>query len=67
MDSDDEFGRNPYHYRNMNASDEEEFDNELDSDDNDEMILEGNDDDMTMARIKNYMQRKPNMSIRNRP
>lgn len=26
VDSDDEFGRNPYFYRNRNASDAEEFD-----------------------------------------
>lgn len=31
MDSDDEFGRNPYKYRN-NASDDEEWEDEYDED-----------------------------------
>jgi hypothetical protein len=67
VESDDEFGRNPYHYRNMNASDDEEFDNDRYSEASDDMVLEGDDDDLTMARIKNYMRRKPDMPMRSRP
>ena len=64
VDSEDEYNRNAYLFRH-DASDDEEFDatgfagNGSDSDDS--MILEGNDgenDDVTMARIKRYMQRK---------
>lgn len=64
VDSEDEYNRNAYLFRH-DASDDEEFDatgfagNGSDSDDG--MILEGNDgenDDVTMARIKRYMQRK---------
>jgi hypothetical protein len=57
VDSDDEYGRHPYLYRNTNASDDEEFDNAYYSD-SDDMVLEGGgDDDATMARIKAYMRR----------
>lgn len=41
VDSDDEFGRNAYHYRTHNASDLEEFD----EDDNDDMTF--SDDEST--------------------
>lgn len=58
VESDDEYGRRPYGYRNGNASDDEEFDNMDYDDDDDDMVLEGNgDDDATMARIKNYVRR----------
>ncbi|KAF5007819.1 hypothetical protein FDECE_5877 [Fusarium decemcellulare] len=59
VESDDEYGRLPYGYRNGNASDDEEFDNtNFDEDDDDDMVLEGdNDDDATMARIKAYVKR----------
>src|SRR6478609_11233570 len=41
VDSDDEFDRHPYMFRNENASDEEEFDNRFfDENDDDEMVLE---------------------------
>ncbi|KAF5026632.1 hypothetical protein F66182_1258 [Fusarium sp. NRRL 66182] len=58
VESDDEYGRRPYGYRNGNASDDEEFDDEY-YDDDDEMVLEGNNgdgDDATMARISAYMK-----------
>lgn len=59
VDSDDEFDRHPYMFRNENASDEEEFDNRFfDENDDDEMVLEGDDDDATMARIRTFMRRK---------
>ncbi|KAF4984025.1 hypothetical protein FZEAL_683 [Fusarium zealandicum] len=58
VESDDEYGRQPYGYRNGNASDDEEFDNNLFNESDDEMVLEGdNDNDATMARIKAYMKR----------
>ncbi|KFA63524.1 hypothetical protein S40285_00286 [Stachybotrys chlorohalonatus IBT 40285] len=60
VETDDEFDRHAYLYRNGNASDEEEFDNREynDSDeDDDKILLEGDDDDVTMARIRTYMQR----------
>ncbi|CAM1505541.1 Fc.00g111780.m01.CDS01 [Cosmosporella sp. VM-42] len=53
--SDDEFGRHPYEYRNANASDDEEFDND-EFEENDEMVIEGDDDDAAMARIKAFMK-----------
>ncbi|KAF7563788.1 hypothetical protein G7046_g329 [Stylonectria norvegica] len=57
VESDDEFGRQAYGYRNGNASDDEEFDeDDLEAPD-DKMVLEGDDDDATMARIKEYMKR----------
>lgn len=54
--SDDEYGRNPYWFRNKNASDDEEFDeDEYDSDD---MATEADlDDDARMARIVARMKR----------
>lgn len=58
VDSDDEYGRHAYYFRNRNASDEEEFDNDLYSDSSDEMIMEGDDDDVAMARIKAYVRRR---------
>lgn len=58
VDSDDEYGRHAYYYRNANASDDEMFDNNNYHSDSDEIVLEGNqDDDATMARIKAYMRR----------
>jgi hypothetical protein len=58
VDTDDEFDRHPYLFRNDNASDEEEYDNRFyDENDDDDMVLEGDDDDATMARIKTYMRR----------
>ncbi|KAM0434409.1 hypothetical protein ACHAPT_003505 [Fusarium lateritium] len=58
VESDDEYGRHPYGYRNGNASDDEEFDNIDYDDDDDNMVLEGdNDDDATMARLKAYVKR----------
>ncbi|KAL3964442.1 hypothetical protein ACCO45_001446 [Purpureocillium lilacinum] len=64
VDSDDEFGRHAYLYRNTNASDEEEFDNahysDGDDDDDEDIRLKGNDDDdddVRMARIRAYMKR----------
>lgn len=57
VESDDEYGRCAYGYRNGNASDDEEFDN-MDYDDDDDMVLEGGgDDDAAMARIRNYVRR----------
>ncbi|KAL6869487.1 hypothetical protein ACO1O0_000813 [Amphichorda felina] len=61
VDSDDEYNRHAYYYRTTNASDDEEFDNDLyspDNEDSDEMVIEGDDDDVAMARIKAYMQRR---------
>ncbi|KAH7170495.1 hypothetical protein EDB81DRAFT_167473 [Dactylonectria macrodidyma] len=55
--SDDEYGRQPYGYRNGNASDDEEFDNTYFEESDDEMLVEGADEDATMARIKAYMKR----------
>ncbi|KAG8665916.1 hypothetical protein FPOAC2_11002 [Fusarium poae] len=59
VDSDDEYGRHAYGYRNGNASDDEEFDNiYYDDENNDDMVLDGDDDeDVTMARIRNYVKR----------
>lgn len=65
MESDDEYGRQPYGYRNGNASDEEEFGNvhySDDEDDKDEALFKGdadNDDDADarIARIRAYMKR----------
>lgn len=58
VDTEDEFDRHAYMYRNANASDEEEFDdNEYDSD---EIVMEGqddDDDDARMDRIREFMQR----------
>lgn len=60
MDSDDEFNRHAYLYRG-NASDDEEFDNELYEEvDDDEMVFEGDadeDEDSRLARISAYMRR----------
>ncbi|KPM43520.1 hypothetical protein AK830_g3033 [Neonectria ditissima] len=56
VDSDDEYGRQPYGYRNGNASDDEEFDH-VQYESEDEMVIEGADEDATMARIKAYMKR----------
>lgn len=56
MDSDDEYGRRPYEYRNCLASDDEEFDRNAESD-GDELVLEGDDDDATFDRIRAYMRR----------
>ncbi|KAM0346875.1 hypothetical protein ACHAPU_005215 [Fusarium lateritium] len=58
VESDDEYGRHAYGYRNGNASDDEEFDNiDFNESDND-MVLDGNDDeDATMARIRTYVKR----------
>ncbi|KAH7329172.1 hypothetical protein B0I35DRAFT_404422 [Stachybotrys elegans] len=59
VDTDDEYNRQAYLYRTANASDEEEFDNrDYHESDEDEMILEGDDDDATMARIRTYMKRR---------
>lgn len=58
VNSDDEYGRHPYYYRTGNASDDEEFDEDLYSDHSDELVASGDDDDVAMARIKKYMQRK---------
>ncbi|KAH7162600.1 hypothetical protein B0J13DRAFT_517854 [Dactylonectria estremocensis] len=55
--SDDEYGRQPYGYRNGNASDDEEFDNTQFEESDDGMLVEGDDEDATMARIKAYMKR----------
>ncbi|KAH8737749.1 hypothetical protein BGZ61DRAFT_22016 [Ilyonectria robusta] len=55
--SDDEYGLQPYGYRNGNASDDEEFDNAHFDESDDEMVIEGADEDATMARIKAYMKR----------
>ncbi|KAJ6446397.1 transcription factor Iwr1 [Purpureocillium lavendulum] len=64
VDSDDEFGRHAYLYRNTNASDEEEFDNTYysggDDDNEDDLVRtvnEDDDDDVRMARIRAYMKR----------
>lgn len=65
MDSDDEFGRHAYLYRNGNGSDDEEFDNayygSADDDDDDVAGLRrggGDDDDgARMERIRAFMKR----------
>ncbi|KAI6772124.1 hypothetical protein HG530_003082 [Fusarium avenaceum] len=58
VESDDEYGRHAYGYRNGNASDDEEFDNEdFDESDNDMVLDVNNDDDTTMARIRTYVKR----------
>ncbi|KAF9772502.1 hypothetical protein IL306_009785 [Fusarium sp. DS 682] len=59
VESDDEYGRHPYGYRNGNASDDEEFDNIYYDESDNDMVLDGNDDDdddATMARIRTYMR-----------
>ncbi|SPJ73748.1 uncharacterized protein FTOL_03478 [Fusarium torulosum] len=59
VESDDEYGRHAYGYRNGNASDDEEFDNEdFDDESDNDMVLDvNNDDDTTMARIRTYVKR----------
>ncbi|KAM0447242.1 hypothetical protein ACHAQK_000789 [Fusarium lateritium] len=58
VESDDEYGRHAYGYRNGNASDDEEFDNENFDESDDDMVLDvNNDDDTTMARIRTYVKR----------
>ncbi|RGP80635.1 hypothetical protein FLONG3_1239 [Fusarium longipes] len=58
VDSDDEYGRHPYGYRNGNASDDEEFDNIYYDESDNDMVLDGdNDEDATMARIRTYVKR----------
>ena len=65
MESDDEYGRQPYGYRNGNASDNEEFGDvhySDDEDDQNERLVRGeadNDDDADarIARIRAYMKR----------
>lgn len=57
MDSEDEFGRQAYHYRTRNASDDEEFDNETYESGDDMVIDRDGDEDAAMARIKAYMRR----------
>ncbi|KAG8351863.1 hypothetical protein FVEN_g10109 [Fusarium venenatum] len=57
VDSDDEFGRHAYGYRNGNASDDEEFDNIYYDESDNDMVLDGDDEDATMARIRNYVKR----------
>ncbi|KOS17199.1 hypothetical protein ESCO_006065 [Escovopsis weberi] len=63
VDSDDEFDRHAYMFRNANASDDEEFDDdEYDDDDSDEMVMEGDDDDdARMSRIRAFMHRNPGL------
>ncbi|KAF5699791.1 hypothetical protein FMUND_14602 [Fusarium mundagurra] len=57
VESDDEYGRHPYGYRNGNASDDEEFDNMYYDESDNDMVLDGDgDDDATMARIRTYMR-----------
>lgn len=57
VESDDEYGRHPYGYRNGNASDDEEFDNMYYDESDNDMVLDGDgDDDATMARIRTYMK-----------
>jgi len=50
VDSDDEFGRNPYLYRNRNASDDEEFD---------EDDATFSDDDDVVGTTKAWSKRPP--------
>jgi hypothetical protein len=58
VESDDEYNRLAYEYRNDNASDNEEYDNrDYEEGDDDQMVIEGADDDVAMARIKAYMER----------
>ncbi|PNY27514.1 Uncharacterized protein TCAP_02561 [Tolypocladium capitatum] len=63
VESDDEYGRQPYGYRNGNASDDEEFGNvhySNDEDDHDEALFKGDagdGDDARIARIRAYMKR----------
>lgn len=57
VESDDEYGRHPYGYRNGNASDDEEFDNDMYDDTDDEMIVEGDGEDASMARLKAFVKR----------
>jgi hypothetical protein len=58
VESDDEYGRHPYGYRNGNASDDEEFDNDYYDESDDDMVIDGdNDEDATMARIRTYVKR----------
>ncbi|KAH6897061.1 hypothetical protein B0T10DRAFT_172552 [Thelonectria olida] len=58
VESDDEYNRFAYEYRNGNASDNEEYDNrDYEEVDDDQMVIEGAGDDVAMARIKAYMKR----------
>ncbi|KAM4054718.1 transcription factor iwr1 domain-containing protein [Hirsutella rhossiliensis] len=63
VESDDEYGRQPYCYRNGAASDDEEFDNTIcsEGEDNDDLLLGGDgdddDDETRLARIRAFMQR----------
>jgi hypothetical protein len=57
VDSDDEYGRHAYLFRNQNASDDEEFDNAL-NDGQDEYEIEGksDDEDAYQSRIRSYIR-----------
>ena len=61
VDSEDEFNRNAYYFRNRNASDDEEYDqDEFDVDDDDDAhSADGrpNDDDARMTRILEQMKK----------
>lgn len=55
--SDDEFDRLAYNYQNGNASDNEEYDDrEFEEGGDNDMVLEGADEELAMARIKAYMK-----------
>lgn len=58
VDSEDEFNRNAYYFRNRNASDDEEYDQD-EFDDRDDDSIEGreDDDDARMTRILEQMKR----------
>ncbi|PMB69915.1 hypothetical protein BM221_004562 [Beauveria bassiana] len=59
VDSEDEFNRNAYYFRNMNASDDEEYDQDDFDEDGDARSADGGgeDDDARMTRILEQMKR----------
>ncbi|KAM3563792.1 hypothetical protein MY1884_001052 [Beauveria asiatica] len=58
VDSEDEFNRNAYYFRNMNASDDEEYDQDDFDEDGDARSADGGgEDDARMTRILEQMKR----------
>lgn len=57
VDSEDEFNRNAYYFRNRNASDDEEYDQDAYDEEEDAYSGREDDDDARMARILEQMKR----------
>jgi hypothetical protein len=57
VDSDDEYGRHAYAYRNANASDQEEYDNAWGYDVDDRLYFDGDDLDEFQSKLRLYEDR----------